>query len=366
VFARCGVIVAVSLAACSHTDSFANSVPDIGPLNSSTDVLLTLNSGQNYWPTLTEDGAAVLYAYVDASEATVRPVTQFEGFPLHVHRCMGLIPVQGGTRSWEYCDNRGNEVDSLTSFTAFALASDGRLVYAESTTPRRLPFDSARVSLWLADSATPFRRTLLAKCPTILGDSVVNWFADISWTGPSTFLAVAQRMQTVFHAPQSPAVDSLFLGEHVVRGTIIGNTVTLIAVPGTAGATSYSVAEGGASIIFTQRDNLNLMKVPVAGGVPVVAAAATPRLGAQLVGVSCRSATCMVGIGEASPTEVRAVSIATGAAATVLSRSAQTLSSPLLTASGDVIAQFGPGIGRLQTFSSSANNTLHLYRALVP
>ena len=152
-------------------------------------------------------------------------------------------------------------------------------------------------------------------------------------------------------------------------------------MPGTAGATGYSLAEGGASIVFTQIDDVNLMKVPAAGGVPTIIGPVTPRTGVQLLGVSCRRTTCVVALGPArlspltgtrqlagsGPFELRRVDLVTGAATTVLSRS-QVLSSPLLLASGDVVAQVGAGNGRFGSIGAPAGSfqTLHLYKALVP
>ncbi|MGH7594303.1 MAG: hypothetical protein ACRELE_10705, partial [Gemmatimonadales bacterium] len=167
-----------------------------------------------------------------------------------------------------------------------------------------------------------------------------------------------------------------FLGETVVQGSIDGAGATLAAVPGTVGASGYALAENGASIVFTQRDNVNLMKVPSAGGTPVVVGPVTPRTGVQLLGVSCQGAGCVVALGPAplflspvvpakgSPYELRSVSLATGATSTVLSLSNPGLSSPVYLASGDVVVQEGPGLGRLQT-SNSQLNTLHLFRNLV-
>jgi hypothetical protein len=172
----------------------------------------------------------------------------------------------------------------------------------------------------------------------------------------------------------------VFRAEQLVRGTITDQGATLVAVPGTAGATGYSLADGGASIVFSQIDNTNLMKVPAAGGVPTVIGPVTPRTGVQLLGVSCRETTCIMAVGPArlspltgtrqlagsGPFELRSVDLVTGTATTVLSRS-QVLSSPLLLASGNVVAQVGAGNGRFGTVGTPGSfQTLHLYKALVP
>lgn len=356
--------------ACSHTDAFVYQSSDIGPRSNGADVLLTQND-INYWPTLSEDGSAVLYAYIDESEGTVRPLNQFEQpplgvFPLHVHRCMGAMRVAGGTRFWEFCDNRTSEIESLNSFPAFAMGADGRLLYIESVGSRKFPFAALGVALWLADSAAPFRRTQLATLPVVVGDSTINWIADIQWTGPATFLALGQKLTLTAHCACS-ANDSAFAGQQLIRGTISGGVATLAALSGAAGATAYAVVDNGASIVFTRADNANLLKIPVAGGTPAVAASNVAPGGRQVLGLSCRDARCVVATGfvpSGGTSDLRSVSLATGVVATLFS-SSQTISVPLLTASGDVIAQVGSGFGRVRTFAATTLR-LHLYKGLFP
>ncbi len=350
--------------ACTHSESFPTGGYDVGPSSASSDVLLTFNTNQNYWPTLTEDGSAVLYQFIDVNL----------GAPGLRHRCMGALPVEGGTRFWQWCDTRASEVDSATSFSGFAMGRDGRLVYVETTTPRLFPFQTPTTALWLADPAAPFRRRMLVSLPVVVGDSTVNWIAALPWTGPDTVLGLGQQLLP--EGTLASTIDSVFRGEILIRGTITGEGATLAAIPGTAGATGYSLAEGGASIVFTHVDSTSLMKVPVAGGTPTLISA-TPRQNVQLFGVSCRNSTCVTAVGPAAlsaltgsqrpkgdgPFELRVVSLADGSASTVLTR-AQVLSSPLLLPSGDVVAQVGAGNGRFG--SIDAFQTLHLYKGLVP
>jgi hypothetical protein len=348
--------------ACTHSESFPTGGYNVGPASAGPDVQLTFSGNQNYWPVLTEDGSGVLYAFIDPAASRIPS-----------HRCIGLLPVAGGTRFWQWCDNRADQRDSSSSFGAFALGSDGRLLYVESVVPAGFPFQAPQAALWLADSAAPFRRRALVTLPVVVADSTISWFADLEWTGPNTFIGLGQQFVLAPHGVSS-AVDSVFRAEVLVRGTIDDQGAALAAVPGTAGATGYSIAEDGASIIVTQIDNTNLLKVPAAGGAPQIVGPATPRAGVQLLGVSCRGTTCITAVGPArlspvsgstlivgsGPFELRSISLVTGAATTVLSRS-DVLSSPQLLPSGDVIAQTGAGYGRLQTFSSSFQ-TLHLYK----
>lgn len=361
--------VAVLLALGCHSDPFAYG-SKLGPAGTGPDVLLTYNSSPDYWPTLTEDGSGILYAFVDATRVGVVAIS---------HRCVGLLPVAGGTRFWQWCDDRANEVDSLTSIPAFALGHDGRLIYFEATTALRSPFLAPNTVLWLADSAQPQRRRALATLPVVLGDSTVSWLADLQWTGSASFMALGQRMVLAGHDSTSPIIDSVFYGEMIVSGTTGASGAALTPIAGTAGATSYSLAENGASIVFTQRDSTSLMKVSVTGGVPT-RITVTPRTGVQLLGVSCRMTTCVVALGPVTlwngpanfyprigggPFELRSVSLTTNQATTILSRTGSPLASPLITSSGDVVAQVGDIFGHLQTFWPSSSD-LHLYQGLVP
>ena len=381
---------ALLLVGCDHTDSFITpSTPTAGPFPTGPDVLLTYNRDENYWPVLTEGGTGVLYAFVDATQSLSVP---------YGHRCMGLLPVTGGTRLWQWCDNRAAVSDSLSSFPAYALGSDGRLLYVESTAIRTLSFVPGETKLWLADTAHPFRRRALLTLPVVVGDSAVSWFADLQWTGPVTFIGLAQHYLPAGHCGaigRCQGLDSVFTGGLVVRGLIGPDATSLQPVHGTDGATSYTFAENGGSIVFTKRNSAELFKVPSNGGTPVAAATVTTAPRVQLLGVSCRNSMCVVSVApvtiwapvvpgpgsdvtriDAGVSELRVVSLATGESVPLISiatadsfgndfSSAGLFSSPLISsASGDVVAQYGRMMGHLQT-NSSASSNLHLYPRLL-
>jgi hypothetical protein len=373
------------LAGCSHEAPFTYSAATNGPNGGGSDIRLTYNGDQDFWPTLTQDGAGVLYGFVNAEFSPGSNLAQYG------HRCMAIMPVTGGTRAWQYCDNSAALADSLSSYMAYAVDTTGKLLYAEGTISRLYAFSGGNVTLWLADTAHPYRRTALAHLPITVGDSLINWIGQLSWTGPNTFLAVGQQFFPANHClpPQSkPAcsgvLDSIFWGGRLLSGTVTGTTATLTAVPGGAGVTAFSLADNGASIIFTQRDNLSLMKIPLAGGMPSVVAA-VGSAGDQLLGVSCQLTTCVVAVSpvtlwapanpgpgsdvsEIGPTTaIRSVSLSTGQSATVLTRTGMLLTSPLLLPDGkSVIAQYGYTVGHLQTFPPGTPSDLHLYPGLLP
>jgi hypothetical protein len=361
------------LVGCGHSEQFITSTPAVGPFNTGPDVRLTLNPEQDYWPAWTEDGAGILYSFI-------RPGAGPQ------HRCLGLLPPAGGRGLWQLCDDRGTQSDSTNSFIAYALGSDGRLLYVEAVARNGVQGTSpAETTMWLADSARPFERRSLFSFPGFAGNLPVAWLADLAWTGPGTFIALAQDFTIFAHCKDCGIDDSLFIGEAVVRGTISASSAALELVSGTTGASSYSLAQNGASIVFTRRDDPRLFQVAASGGADTVVA--TVSGAQQLLGVSCKESLCVVAddpvtLSSATgggatfpnilpgPRELRSVSLTTGSVQTILvlgsDAAAPIIATPQISpVTGDVVAQVGGGFGHLQTFSTSGSD-LHLFQGLVP
>ena len=360
----------IVLLGCGHSDAFVVDATAVGPANSGLDVRLTFNADQDYWPIWTEDGQGILYSYVDM-------------VPGSQHRCLGLLPAAGGTRIWQLCDERATQTDSVNSFLAYALGADGRLLYAEAVSRSGARSTApSETTLWLADSAAPFQRRALLTLPTFAGATPVSWLADIRWTGPTTFIALAQDFSALGHCKNCGPLDSIFYGQAVVRGTIAATGATLQVVSGTNGATSYSLAEHGALMVFTLRDDRRLFKVPAAGGTATSVGIVSPNGSAQLLGVSCRGSTCVVAVDPVTlsgatgnaitfgqlnggATELRGISLTTGVVQVIRTTAALVATPQISPVTGDVVAQVGGAFGHLQTFTSSGSD-LHLFQSLVP
>ena len=278
-------------AGCTHPDSFAPPVsPVYGPFSSGPTVQISFNTDQDYWPAWTDDGRGILYAFVDG-----------EGAAAPKHRCIGLLPAAGGSRIWQLCDNRAVRDDTVSSYGGYAPCRDGKLLVAEAIVPADVPYEPLpRISLWLADTAKPYVRTTLLTLPQTVDGFGVTWLADITWTGPNTFLALGQQLGTLAHGDNSLVRDSIFSDAGmVITGTISSGSATLHTIAGTDSATSYSLAENGASIVFTRHHDLHLFKVPVGGGTPMpppvqrtIPDTAAYVMG-ELAGVSCMGSTCI-------------------------------------------------------------------------
>jgi hypothetical protein len=388
------------LLGCTHSDAFV--VPPIatlGPYGTGPDVQLTFNPDQNYWPTWTQDGRGVLYAFVDGESAT----------PPN-HRCLGLLPAAGGSRLWQLCDNRAVRNDSLSSYVGYALDSAGRLLLAEATAPANAFADLPRVTLWLADTSTPYVRTRLLSLPQTVSGFTLTWLSEIRWTGVNTFIALGQQFGAAPHCNMcdcNPCPrDSIFGdGGMVVTGTIVGGVATLQAVAGTDSATSYSLAENGGSIVYTRHHDLRLFKVPIGGGTPVptpiqrTVADTAALMAGELVGVSCKGSTCVVASDDIDLTDaysspfcignicqgyggfhaplgnsqmqLLSVSLTSGATQVLQAGalSSMIFASPQISpTTGDLLLQRGGMWGHLQTFATAGrgNGELHVLKGVVP
>ena len=375
------VVAMLLLLGCTHSDAFVTPMSTVGPFNTGPDVLLTLNPDQNYWPAWTQDGHAILYAFVD------------QEYPLH--RCLGLMGPKGGTRLWQLCDNRAVRGDSTNSYLAYALDSTGQLLVAEAVSPAHSFLTSIphTVTLWLADTARPYVRTALLTLPLVVGATSVNSLADIVWTGPTTFTVLGQEVVW--------ASDSLFAASDgvVLRGTIAGGRATLQPIAGTVGATGYSLAAAGATIAFTVRHDLHLYTVPVTGGTP--SPPIPPRddtlshQHGELLGVSCKGVTCLMAKGAVlldgeywvfrgdifppgwvytsefggitGPLmELHSISLQSGNDQILRSNAGGIVyvTPQISPASGDAVLQIGGGFGHLMTVGGGG--ALHLYQGLIP
>lgn len=364
---RAVIAVLLALAGCGHSGSFADQAPALGPAAGSPPVRLTFNPEQDYWPAWTEDGRGILYAFVNTGAAN--------------HRCVGLLPASGGQRVWEMCDNRASLEDSLSSFTGYALRSDGRLLYVEAVASQQQPSTPIETALWLADSSAPFARSALLTLPTYIDTIGVAWLSDIAWTGPDSFIALAQGLD-IEAEPRPPcdfSDDTVFANTGlVVTGTIASGHAALQAVSGTTGATGYSIAEDGASIVFITRNSPYLFKVPAHGGIAAVVA---PTPGDALLGVSCKGSFCVAAddpvsfpahlpapchFADSGVRELRSVSLVTGTSQQ-LRTAADIMAVPQISPiTGDVLVQIGGNLGHLQTVRLPSNGDLYLYQGIVP
>ncbi len=331
------------MVACAHSEPFDSGVtPSDGPFAAATPSRLTYNSFTDSAASLTEDGQGVLYLY------TATP---------NGDRCVGLLPPGGGTQRWRLCDERPERADSAKSFSAPALGSDGRLLYLQALTRRGRPTPDV-TTLWLADSATPFARRELLSLPAFIEGSGVSWLTEAQWVGQSSFVARAGLLD-VTQACSGCPYDTTITANRLVRGNITPSGATLSPIPGTGGVTQWSLAEAGASIVFTQ--GLLVLRVPIAGATPT-AVATIPRSG-TVTGISCSGSDCVLTelVTRAAPangtdTWFYRVRLATTSIESLRLVVGNWAGPRLLPTGGDVVVQSSTGLSR----------DLYLFKGLLP
>jgi hypothetical protein len=363
----------LALAACDHSAGYlVPDLPRLGPWTATDPIRLTLNGDQDYWPAWAEDGAGVLYSYVQPG----RP----DG-----DRCVGLIPASGGTQTWHLCETRATHEDSTDSFGGYALGSEGQLLYFQVTalSGKEVPDHGV---LWLADTTSPFDgRRPMAETPIAVGGAVATWFSNLQWEGETTFLALAQRYEPFPHCRFCNAADTALFGLTVVRGTITTTGASLAAIPGTTDAVAYSLAENGTSLVVAFADSLVLHLLPVQGGSAVRIDGIPADSLKHVTGLSCAGAICLVSTDRgylrphpfASPPDVPSpppptgevwqVDLASGIATRIVAAdTSRFLSGAVLRPDGtDFVVQAGGGFGVRQSNSTPLVDLL-LYRGLRP
>jgi hypothetical protein len=375
---RAIAIALLGTLACAHSGPGESVVALLlGPLTAGTPQQLTYNTDQDYWPSWTSDGQGILYSFVHAGSTAY-------------HRCVGLLPPNGGSRIWELCDNRAVNADSAISYPAYAIDGAGQLLYVEAVAPlvngAAPPYGAltpSRTTLWLADTATPFRRTSLLELPILINAEAVGWLGDLAWTGGHSFIALAQELAIT--APSTPpcdvSQDSTFSGSGMVlTGTIEGGHATLTPVPGTSGASSYSLAEGGATVVFTRSGELTVYRVPISGGTATPVATLTGSAPRHLLGASCRGENCVVAsdaveIDPAPPGacpglrsgahEMRSVSLADGSSQQLFLAN-DAIVTPRISPTGDLVYGLGGNLGHLQTIRNPSDANLYMRAGVLP
>lgn len=338
-------------AACGHSDPFITAgVDQQGPFETATLSRLTFNSDADYFANWTADGKGILYTFRDPGR-------------VDRDRCMAMLPAGGGTRLFTLCDDRPGHADSAETIASGALSTDGKLLYlvGASLPVNQIP---ARVTLFLADTATPFNRQALLSLPVQLGGGLSpNWLGNITWVAADQFVAMAQEITVVPSCINCALRDTVFNQLAVVRGTITSSGATLQTIAGTESSRSFSVAENRSSIAFVQ--GLTISKVPVGGGTITPIATLPPGIDKRIDDVSCRETVCVLnvyeqsvsGIGTTTPVYALVRLALAGGAVSPLNVTEGIWSNVRLSPiNGDVVLR----VGSLKT------GDLYLFRNLVP
>ncbi|MDX2260630.1 MAG: hypothetical protein SFU84_02890 [Gemmatimonadales bacterium] len=272
-----GLGLLLLVAACGHSEPFATApTASDGPFSDAAPIRLTYNTSTDSSLSLTQDGQGMLYLHTTQAGTG--------------DRCVGLLPLTGGTRRWELCDTRAQMADSANSFSAPAVGTDGRLLYVQGVSRRGLASVS-RARLWLADTSMPFVRREIFSFPANIAGRGVSWLADAQWIGPDAFVARAGLLNATQNCAGNCPWDTTFVGAGIVRGTITSTGATLTAVLGAETALAYSLAEQGTTLVVVTSPS-TITRVPIGGGTQTLLPL-LPTLG-TISGIGCHLSACVV------------------------------------------------------------------------
>ena len=333
------MLLALILAACGHSDPIGyENYGAIGPRVPGPEARL---NGAGTGSTWTENGGGILY--IAGCLGRENPVVP----------SIIMLPAIGGSATWEMCEadlSLKVRKDSTSEFDAAALGADGRLIYVECVYPNLKDIgclNLGQMSMWLADSAWPFtrRRKLFELYHVVLGapadsTNVLNGLANLAWVAPAAFVARGLNLH--------PFYGVTFLG--IAYGTTTAASPSLSLIAGTSEVQLFSVAEAGATLVFTTQAPLVIERMPVpAGGSATIVATVPTATGRTIVDISCRAELCLLltqetGAGGAAQSTFWTLDLSTGKLVALRSDPASFSSAQLSPSSGSVLVGEADGL----------------------
>jgi hypothetical protein len=224
-----GLVALVLSAACDHAQPFGPA--DLGanqPSSAAFPRRLTFNPADDRQPAWLPDGSGILYSF---------------GLDRPDHdRCLGLLPAEGGRRTWTACHTPATlDADSTNVLMDPAAGPDGLLAYVRvgSAVDAISPNSTELIVATLAD---PLPGRVVLSFPYTAPDSVVHTtLADLRWVDAHTLVYVAELAVFGYNP-----VDTTVVPLSVVRLDLSASPPAVTVLPGTGGATSVAVDTTGA------------------------------------------------------------------------------------------------------------------------
>lgn len=243
-------------AACGHSEPFT--APDTGldqPRVPGNPARLTYATGTEMAPAWTPDGASIVYSF----ELTDRP-----GSP-EADRCLGVMPVGGGTVEREICNPSAFEADSTETYDWPALNAAGDLAYVRSTRPSSVN-DNRFGSLLVAPYANPAASRELRSFPFQGVSAFYPALSSLRWLSDDelVFIAVAEEIVNPC-GPVFPCEQLVRYGREIHR-LVASDPGPSTAVAGTSLATSVAPGESADVIYFTLANDSRVYRQTLSTG----------------------------------------------------------------------------------------------------
>jgi hypothetical protein len=249
------VLAAWSMA-CGHSDPFTPaSQATTGPFDTLQPIRLTFSADSDLTPAWSADGRQLFYTFAVPND------------PDH-DRCVGVLPGGGGSRVAEKCPLTDVAGDSTTVSRWPAPGPGNLMAWTEyQTRLGRIPPDAGAIRIGTFDPADPGQpvRTLPYLAPSGL---VHNVPTHLAWLSANELVYVANAADFFADCRGCPTTEHL-QGLEIVRLVLKPEPATVLIVPGTAGATSLSVASDGSGFYYTLAADSQVYFHDVASGTPV-------------------------------------------------------------------------------------------------
>lgn len=245
----------LALLACTHDPpmSVGRFTPG-GPFGSVAPLRLTYNPGEDLGPVWLPDGSGFLYT-MERFDRDDRD------------RCLVEMPAGGGSIEREICDRIPAADDSVNGYSAAAVSASGRLAYVRATASFTAgwpitPHDQQLVVATLADPISA--RVMLPSIPYPSPSGRVHQgVAQLRWLDDTSLVYVGEQVSYPAVCMNCVLRDTLASGVELVRLDLGSATAVLHALPGTAQASSVTVA-GRDTLLFTINGDTRILRLTLA------------------------------------------------------------------------------------------------------
>jgi len=229
------VLACTGLAACSHEQPFQ-------PRDETTDhpfapgvpARVTYNPGADLRPAWLPDGTQFVYAWQQLSQPDL-------------DRCLGFINATGGTRVRTVCNPSPTAIDSTDLFDAPSPSPDGRLLYIRGISPK-IALAPTSAGVYLGPLADPLAATKLLNLPyTVPGGQMHSRISNAHWVSSTRVLYLGEQVDYI----GINVKDTVITGLEIVDLDLAGAVPSMSIVPGTTGATSMTLTDGGDTLVYS-------------------------------------------------------------------------------------------------------------------
>lgn len=230
--------LAIALAGgCSHSEPFqpGNDGPTT-PRDASLPYQMTLSTDQDLTPARGADGNW-LYAYTERTG-------------IIINRCIGGLPLAGGSRTRHYCDVTLGIPGVNSALTWPAELPDGKLAYFR-TRGVGLGGPQTSAGLIVGSFASRDSGRVLRSLPYASASGTVRGITHLHWLNGHTLLFVATQTDYRCSSMTCNRLDTLESGLHIERYDLNAPPASPDILPGTQAASSVEPTADGTGFYFT-------------------------------------------------------------------------------------------------------------------